>query len=89
MDFIHGDAIVLGVCSNLSETGLRGTFSEAVLPGSEGLLTLYYEDQTFEVQARIESLRDDEAQVLFQFRSDKEHAAMGVLVKRLASNSPR
>jgi hypothetical protein len=89
MDFIHGDSVVLGVCSNLSESGLRGTFSELVLPPSEGLLTLYFADQKFEVQARVDSLEEDEARVLFQFRSDKERSAIVDLLKLLASGSTR
>jgi hypothetical protein len=89
MDFIHGDAVLLGMCSNLSQSGLRGTFSEHVAPGSEGLLTLYFEEHQVEVQARIDSRRDDEVRVKFQFKSDKERSAMSELVNLLTLRASR
>jgi hypothetical protein len=85
MDFIHGDSVVLGTCTSLSQSGLRGTMAEAVPTGSEGLLTLYHANQRFEVRARIDGGDDEETRLSFQFRSDKEKLAIGELLKLLTS----
>ncbi len=87
MDFIYGDTVVLGTCSNLSESGLRGNFAEGVAVGAEGLLTLYHANQKVEVRARIDASDDEETRLRFQFRSDKERLAIGDLLKLLASRS--
>ncbi len=87
MDFIYGDRVVLGTCSNLSESGLRGRFSGSVPLGSEGLLTLYHANQKVEVKARIDAADDEETRLRFQFRSDKERSAISDLLKLLASRS--
>jgi len=83
MDFIHGDRVVLGSCSNLSESGLRGTFATDVPAGAEGLLTLYHNERQFEVKAKIDAVQDEETLVHFVFRSDKERAAISELVERI------
>ncbi len=87
MDFIQGDAVFLGTCTNLSESGLRGTFCEEIAPGSEGLLTLYHEGQQFQMRAKVYSVR-------FNFASDKERAtkeraAMLDFIKLFAVSSGR
>lgn len=87
MDFIYGDNVVLGTCSNLSESGLRGSFAGAVPPGSEGLLTLYHANQRIELRAKIDACDDEETRVRFQFLSDKERSAIGNLLKLLGSDS--
>jgi len=89
MDFIHGDVVLLGICSNLSQSGLRGTFSEHVASGSEGLLTLYFEDRQVEVHARIDSRREEEVRVKFQFTTEKERSAMRELIDLITLRTPR
>jgi hypothetical protein len=89
MDFIQGDAVFLGTCTDLSETGLRGTFSEYVAPRSEGLLTLYHGDEQSQMRATVYSIRDGEVRIRFNFASDKERAAMSDLVKLFISRAAR
>jgi hypothetical protein len=89
MDFIHGTSIILGTCSNLSESGLRGTFDGYVAPGWEGLLTLYHGDQRIEVNARVDSLHKSEARLRFTLASDDEREAVADLLKIFAVPPPR
>jgi hypothetical protein len=72
MDFILGEAVVIGTCVNISESGLRGTFSNPVPAGAEGQLTLYHGEQSFQTDARVESFRAGEARVRFCLTSDQE-----------------
>ena len=85
MDFIREDSIVLGTCYDLSQSGLRGTFIQAIAPGEKGIVTLYLGEKRFEVQATVSSLRDDETRMRFQFDSDKERIALRDLLKDLPS----
>jgi hypothetical protein len=89
MDFIQGDTVTLGTCTDISESGLRGTFSVDVAPGSQGLLTLYHAEQTCQMQAKVHSIRNKEVRIRFRFDSDKERDAMAALIKFLSTQSPR
>jgi hypothetical protein len=85
MDLILNDAVVLGTCLNISESGLRGTFSHPLPPGAEGMLTLYNGNENFQIRARIDSFKDEEARVRFRFESDAERDNIRVFLKRLAA----
>lgn len=87
MDLIFGDAVVPGICLDLSESGLRGTFAYPVAAGTEGLLTLYLEnagEYGHQVHARVYSTRNDEARVRFRYRSEQERIELRDLLKSLA-----
>lgn len=87
MDFLYGESVVLGVCVDLSESGLRGTFSKPLPPDCSGLLTLYHDGHKFETQARIDSASEEETRVSFEFHSDKERNALSKFLKLLGSRS--
>lgn len=89
MDFIHGDAVLLGTCKDLSESGLRGTFSEDVAPGCEGLLTLYHGEKQLQMRAKIDSVVESEARIQFEYESEKERAAMTHFIKALTARPRR
>jgi len=89
MDFIHGDAVFLGNCTDLSESGLRGTFLDALAPGTEGMLTLYVEDHGFQIQAKVESIRGNEARLRFSVASEEEHESLINLVKLFTARPRR
>ena len=87
MDLILGDAVLLGLCLNLSESGLLGTFSNPVSLHAEGLLTLYYNQRSFQVHGHVDGFQGEEARVDFRFVSDKERADIRDLLKLLAPDS--
>lgn len=87
MDFIREDSIVLGTCSDISQSGLRGSFVEVIPTGAKGVVTLYFGEQSFEVQATVSSVRDEETRLRFQFESDKERAAMRQLLVEIEARS--
>ncbi|ADW70935.1 hypothetical protein AciX9_4155 (plasmid) [Granulicella tundricola MP5ACTX9] len=89
MDLILGDAVILGVCLNLSESGLRGTFSHPVLAGAEGLLTIYQGEQNVQIHARVYSLKGDEARIRFRFDSEQEQQNIREFLKLVTPSSPK
>ena len=87
MDLILGDAVVLGLCLNISESGLRGTFSNPVPLHAEGLLTLYFNQRSYQVHGQIDGFQGDETRVEFRFASDKERADIRDLLRLLAPDT--
>jgi hypothetical protein len=88
MDLILGDAVVLGHCLDISESGLRGTFADSVPLGSEGLLTLYRGDLSVQVRAKVNSFQADEARIRFRYDSNQERDAVRSFLKLLLPPSP-
>jgi PilZ domain len=85
MDFIREDAIILGTCYDLSQSGLRGTFVQVIAPGSKGVVTLYLGERRLEVEATVSSIRDDETRMRFHFDSDKQRTAIREVLKEIAA----
>ena len=84
VDFIYYDTVLLGYCLEISESGLRGTFSNTTLPGTEGLITLYQGDQSFCAHATILEVHENEATAMFQFQSQQEESAIREFIHLLA-----
>jgi hypothetical protein len=84
MDLICRDSITPGACLEISESGLRGTFSGSVAPGSKGLLTLYKDERRFQAHVVVLSFRNDEARIKFRFQSRDEILAIRDLVYLLS-----
>ena len=87
MDLIFGDAVVPGICLDVSESGLRGTFALPVPAGTEGLLTLYFDpaaEQGFQIHARIYVARNEETRVRFRYKSEQERLDLRECLKLLA-----
>ena len=87
MDFIYGDTILLGVCHAISESGLRGTFANAAVPGTKGLITLYKDELSFSAHALLLEVEGDEVTASFQFESPQEEAAIRDFLKLLSSTT--
>lgn len=83
VDFIFGDTILLGVCREISESGLRSTFSNTVAPGTEGLITLYLNGKSYSANAVILETQGEETIAKFEFRSDHEREAIREILKLL------
>ena len=85
MDFILGDTVILGTCLNLSESGLRGTFTQIIRPATEGLTTVYQGEHSFQVKGRVASLRGDMTHVHFCFDSEEQRQAAKAFFKLVAA----
>jgi hypothetical protein len=83
MDFIVRENVLLGVCHSLSESGLRGTFSHPVPARAEGFLTLYHEQERFQVKAAVDSIYEDEARVSFRFETNEERESLRKFMRLL------
>lgn len=87
MEFIVGEIMFAGVCLDISKSGLRGTFSLPIPVGSEGLLTLHRGDRSYQVHARVYSLREGEARIRFRSGSEQEELEIRELLNVVAKHS--
>ena len=83
MDFIHGDTVVLGRCRSISESGIGGTLSHSMVPGAEGVLTLYCADQSLKLPAAIETPLAEEARIRFLLLEPADKEALRRFMKLL------
>lgn len=83
VDFIYGDTILLGSCIEISESGLRGTFSSAVLPETKGLITLYRDNRSFSAKALVLEVDENEVTARFEFQSQQEESAIREFIRLL------
>ncbi len=87
MDLIFGDVAVPGICLDVSESGLRGTFASPVPAGIEGLLTLYFDhagEEGYRIHARVYAARNEETRIRFRYRSVQERLGFREFLKQLA-----
>ncbi len=89
MDFILDDAVLLGVCRSISESGVGGELSHPVQVGAAGLLTLYHGDQSVQVQAVVEALEDDGTRMSFRFASPQERDLLRKFIHALPGAPPQ
>ncbi len=65
MEFAVGEKVVLGTCRSLSESGVAGTLSSPVPEHAEGLLTIYFREETLKLDAVVESAPINKARLRF------------------------
>ncbi len=85
MDFILGDTVILGICRSISESGVGGTLSNPVPVGTEGVLTIYFQEQSVKVDAVIESPQAEEARIRFIAADPKQREAVRRFMKLLTA----
>lgn len=83
VDFISGDTIFLGCCTEISDSGLRVTFEDTVPSEVAGLITLYADGKGFSAHALILEVHDKETTAKFQFLSQHEAIAIRDFIRLL------
>lgn len=72
VDVIVGELAFLGICKNISETGIRGEFRHRLPVGTEGLLRLNHPRDSMELRASVAYANQQEMAFHFLFRSESE-----------------
>lgn len=83
IDFIAEDTITIGVCESLSEVGMSARFSDEILLGVKGRVTIYYEEVSISLHAVISGRDEDRSTLQFLFSSMEEQAAMHAVIELL------
>ncbi len=70
IEFSADGSKFVGVCLNISKSGLLGKFSHALDPWTEGELALDFAEGFMGIKARVARAVDCEAALVFLFRND-------------------
>ena len=89
MDFIIGDNVTIGVCRSISESGVGGTLSNPLATGSEGVLTLYHQEESIKIAAIVDAPIAEEAHIRFISEDPKERDAIRRLMQLLIQPTAR
>ena len=72
VDVIVGEIAILGLCKNISETGMRGEFRQRLPLQTEGLIRLNHPQQSMEIRGRMIHFARFDMAFLFLFQSEAE-----------------
>ena len=72
VDVIVGETAILGVCKNISETGMRGEFRQRLPLETEGLIRLNHPQQSMELWAKVVHYERFQMAFHFCFQSEAE-----------------
>ena len=72
VDVIIGEMALLGVCKNISETGMRGEFRQRVPLHTRGVVRLNHAHKSMELQAEVVHYAHFQMAFHFLFQSEAE-----------------
>ena len=73
---VFGDVVAVGLCEDISEAGLRGTFARPVPVSTRGLLSLNHPKGILGVEARVAYISDGKMVLRFLFSSEQERGTL-------------
>ncbi len=72
VDVIIGEMAILGVCKNISETGMRGEFRHRLPLETEGLIRLNHPQRNMELRGKVVHYAQYQMAFHFLFQSEVE-----------------
>jgi hypothetical protein len=72
VDVIIGEMAILGVCKNISETGMRGEFRHRLPIDTEGLIRLNHPQRSMELRGKVVNYAQYQMAFHFLFQSEQE-----------------
>jgi len=76
VDVIIGEMAILGVCKNISETGMRGEFRHRLPLETEGLIRLNHPQRSMELRGKVVHYAQYQMAFHFLFQSEAERAKL-------------
>lgn len=80
VSFAVDGAEISGNCMNISESGLLGSFSEALELWSEGELTVHFGEGALGIKARVARAMDTEAGLVFLSERAADREAIAAVI---------
>lgn len=69
VDFVSGESKFLGLCKDVSDTGIRAIFDEPLAVGSTGVLILRHPAGRLQLQAQVSYVEKRQVGFVFVFNS--------------------
>jgi hypothetical protein len=87
VDFIVGDETFIGICRDVSDTGIRVRLDGSVVVGDSGLLTLRHPMGTLKVDAQVAYIDSTYVGLIFDFETPRERTAVTEYMAVIANHA--
>jgi len=87
IEFIVGDETFIGICRDVSDTGIRVKLEGSVVVGDSGLLTLRHPMGLFKIEAQVAYIDNAFVGLIFDFETQRERTATAEFMTALANHA--
>jgi hypothetical protein len=87
VDFIVGDETFIGLCRDVSDTGIRVKLDGSVVVGDTGLLTLRHPMGMLKVDAQVAYIDNCYVGLVFDFETPRERVATAEFMAVIANHA--
>lgn len=87
VDFVVGDETFIGLCRDVSDTGIRVKLDGSVVVGDCGLLTLRHPMGTLKVEAQVAYIDNAYVGLVFDFETARERTATAEYMTVIANHA--
>jgi hypothetical protein len=87
VDFIVGDETFIGLCRDVSDTGIRVKLDGSVVVGDSGLLTLRHPVGTLKIEAQVAYIDNNYVGLIFDFETPRERTATAEYMAVIANHA--
>jgi hypothetical protein len=87
VDFIVGDETFIGLCRDVSDTGIRVKLDGSVVVGDSGLLTLRHPMGTLKIEAQVAYIDNCYVGLVFDFETPRERLATSEYMAVIANHA--
>ena len=87
--FTVEQSTLTGRCREISQEGMTFETRQPLTSGSSGMVSMSYQDRTFEIHARVAHVAEVQSGLEFLYESEAERSAVAQLVASLASSQNR
>ena len=87
VDFVVRDETYLGLCRDVSDTGIRVKLDGSVVVGDTGLLTLRHPVGTLKIEAQVAYIDNCYVGLIFDFETPRERVATSEYMTIIANHT--
>jgi hypothetical protein len=87
--FTVEQSTLTGRCREISQEGMTFETRQPLTSGSSGMVSMSYQDRTFEIHARVAHVAEAHGGLEFLYESEMEKSAVAQLVASLAASQNR
>jgi len=87
VDYIVGDETFIGLCRDVSDTGIRVKLDGSVVVGDIGLLTLRHPMAILKIEAQVAYIDKCYVGLIFEFETPRERAATAEYMAVIANHA--
>jgi|HubBroStandDraft_1064217.scaffolds.fasta_scaffold496504_1 hypothetical protein len=86
LEFVADGKTLLGICSDVSDEGIRATLDGAVVVGSFGLVVFRHSTGLLELEAQVAYIDERQVGLVFLFQTSWERGMVTSLIASIQNN---